>query len=151
MEHKFKESDYLPKGIKVYQHEDRLHYMDQSLDLSQPDYKRFRLGKYAQNVVWKSNRRNSSFDAKTHDNMKPLKHPYEWDTVDKKPILHSFIPEPKLPSSKVTNSAIKKKEFSENAKNNDPIAIGNEIAIRLKYIKREDQNKSTYLNTKYLK
>ena len=151
MDHRFREYDYLPKGIKVYQNEDRLHYMDQSLDLSQPDYKRFRLGKYAHDVVGRESKRNNSFDGTTSNSAKPIKHPYEWEINEKKPIPHSFIPEPKQPSTKVTSSAVKKNQFIDNIKNNDPIAIGNEIAVRLKYIKRDDQNKSTYLNTKYLK
>lgn len=125
--------------------------MDQAWDLSQPDYKRFRLGLVAQNIVGRSNKRNNSFDPINKGTFIPLKHPYEWDTQDKKPVPYSFIKESKAPSNKVTNSSFDQKEYNENAKNNNPIAKGNEIALRLNYINKEDVNKSTFMNTKYLK
>ena len=125
--------------------------MDQACDLSQPDYKRFRLGKLAHNVVGRMGKRNNSLDPVHKGTFIPLKHPYEWEPLEKKPIPFSFIKGSKSPSNKVTNSSFDQKEYNENVKNNNSIAKGNEIALRLNYIGKEDLNKSTHMNTKYLK
>lgn len=147
----YKESDYLPKGKKVYQNDERLHYMDQALDLSQPDYKRFRLGKYAHNVMSKANKRNNSIDSVPKGTFVPLKHPYEWDAAEKKPVPYSFIKNPVAPSQKVTTNVFSQSVYNDGAKNNNPVAKGMEIATRLNYMERDELNKSAFMNTKYLK
>ena len=50
------------RGKKMYLEGDKLSYMDKAIDLSQPDYKRFRLGKLATNIVGNFGNRNKSLE-----------------------------------------------------------------------------------------
>jgi hypothetical protein len=112
----------------MYEGEERLSYMDRAVDLSQPDYKRFRLGKFADNVIGKFGKRNHSIDPLKKGTFVALKHPYEWNIKPKQPIPHSFIHSPKGPSGKVNNSSFDEKYYQENQKNNNAVLKGQEIA-----------------------
>jgi hypothetical protein len=50
------------KGKRVYYGEDKLSYMDKSVDLSQYDYKRFNLSKCANNVMNMLGKRTNSIE-----------------------------------------------------------------------------------------
>lgn len=116
------------RGKKMYYGEERLSYMDRAVDLAQPDYKRFRLGKIAKNVVNKYGKRNYSIDAVKKGTFTELKSPYEWDSKPAPPIKHSFISVSRDTSPKVNNSSFDAKIYKENAANNDPISKGHDIA-----------------------
>jgi hypothetical protein len=142
--------------------------MDKAIDLSQPEYKRFRLGKLANNVVNKFSRRNNSIDQTSSQKyQKPwefidLKHPYEWNIKQLKKDPTSYIRSPSEVSTKVNNMNFASRHYKSNVGNNDPMSTDNQIAERMRIMYREKLNNSTiekpghlqktvFLNTKYLK
>ena len=140
------------RGKKWYYGDDRLSYMDKAIDLSQPDYKRFRLGKNGSQVVTKFSKRNYSIDPPKKGVFTSLKHPYEWNIKDKPLVKYSMMQTTQRDSSpKVNNSSFDNKVYKENLKKNNPINHGKEIAARLKYMNKEELNNSAFMNTKYLK
>lgn len=125
--------------------------MGSAVELSQPEHKRLRLGKFAQNVINRFGRRNNSIDPVSKGTFVSLKHPYEWNIKQKPPAKHSFIHSPRDASDKVNNLSFENSHYKDNLKNNDPISSGQEIAKRMNYMNREKLNRSSFMNTKYLK
>jgi len=149
------------RGKKMYLGVDKLSYMDRAIDLTQSDYKRFRLGKLADNIIGNFGRRNNSLDPSKKgikvifyilgSKFVSLKHPYEWDVKQRNKDPFSYIKSPKKVSPKVNNSSFEKSYYKDNSKNNDPINRGKEIAERMHLMDRDQINRSAFMNTKYIK